>query len=336
MSWGRPRIDKIRGMRHFLTAQIKGNAVKKGRLLNEARAWGSGLLRGRRALADADLNIRYAEVHGIRLRYVHSPGAGQPLLFCNGIGANLELVLPFIEAMRSTSIVAFDVPGCGGSPTARFWPSFPVYARLAVGLLDHLGLLGPFNVAGVSWGGGLAQTIARDYPKRVSRLILMATAPGVPMFPGRLSAHLKMITPQRYLSRTFMARNAATLYGGELRNRPDRAIEYSRFTRAPTRMAYLQQLAAISLFSSWPWLHRIRCPALVLNGDDDPLIRTINARLLAALLPRGHLELIKGGGHLFMLFSAHETARLIQNFITSSAAEADAALSQTIARMAWS
>ena len=310
--------------------------MKRGRLLEEARVWGSGLERGRKALAAAHLDTGHAEIHGVRLRYVRSHGEGPPLLLCNGIGANLELTLPFIEAMAGVPIVAFDVPGCGGSPSASFWPSFPVYAKFAVGLLDQLGYDGRFDVAGVSWGGGLAQTIARDYPQRVGRLILMATSAGAPMFPGRLSALLKMVTPQRYLSRTFMARNAATIYGGELRRRPDLAIEFSHFTRAPSTRAYLQQMAAISQFSGWTFLHRVRCPALVLNGDDDPLIRTVNARLLAMLLPHGRLQLVRGGGHLFMLFSAEETARLIREFMVASAADADAALRRARPALAWS
>ena len=309
--------------------------MKLGRQLEEARAWGSGLGHGRKALASAKLDIAHAEVHGVRLRYVRSQGEGPPLLFCNGIGANLEMALPFIQAMDGIPIVAFDVPGCGGSPAARFWPSFSTYAKFAVGLLDQLGLDGRFDVAGVSWGGGLAQTIARDYPQRVGRLILMATSAGAPMFPGRLSALLKMVTPQRYLSRSFMARNAATIYGGELRRRPDLAIEFAHFTRAPTRSAYLQQLAAISQFSGWTFLHQVRCPALVLNGDDDPLIRVVNARLLAALLPNGRLQVLKGGGHLFMLFNAEETARLIREFIATSTADADAAIRQAQLSPAW-
>ncbi len=98
---------------------LGGNIVKLGRRLEEARAWGSGLERGRKALASAKVDIGHAEVHGVRLRYVHSPGEGQPLLFCNGIGANLEMALPFIQAMDGMPIVAFDVPGCGGSPAAK-------------------------------------------------------------------------------------------------------------------------------------------------------------------------------------------------------------------------
>ncbi|MDO9453484.1 MAG: alpha/beta fold hydrolase [Stagnimonas sp.] len=282
---------------------------------DQARVWGSGLERQRRALADADMEVGHVEVRGVRLRYAMTPGTGEPLLFCNGIGANLELMLPLLKALEGQRVIVFDVPGAGGSEPATFCPSFSAYAQFAVGVVDALGHTGRFIVAGVSWGGGLAQQIAHDYPQRVSRMVLMATGAGFPMVPGRLSALLRMTTPQRYLSRTFMARNAAVLYGSELRGRPDFAIDYASLTRAPKTKTYLQQLAAISRFSSFPWLHRIRCAALVMIGDDDPIVRPINARLLAALLPKGQLHVVRGGGHLFMLLRAEQTAGTVAAFL---------------------
>src|ERR1700746_2006855 len=55
-----------------------------------------------------------------------------------------------------------------------------------------------FDVAGVSWGGAMAQQIAHQCPKNVRRLILAATAPGVTMVPGRPSVLMKMASPRRY------------------------------------------------------------------------------------------------------------------------------------------
>lgn len=75
-----------------------------------------------------------------------------PLLMFNGIGANLELAFPFIEALDDTTAVIFDVPGVGGSPmpTVPYRPS--TLARLARELLEHLGF-DSCDVLGVSWGG---------------------------------------------------------------------------------------------------------------------------------------------------------------------------------------
>ncbi len=43
--------------------------------------------------------------------------AGVPLLLINGIGASLELLAPFVDALDpALEVISFDVPGVGGSP----------------------------------------------------------------------------------------------------------------------------------------------------------------------------------------------------------------------------
>jgi pimeloyl-ACP methyl ester carboxylesterase len=71
-------------------------------------------------------------------------------------------------------------------------------------------------------------------------------------------------------------------------------------------------------FSSLPWLHRLRCPALIICGDDDPLIHLGNGHLLAKLIPRAKLHVMRGGGHLFMTMRSEETAELLNTWIESA------------------
>ena len=56
---------------------------------------------------------------------------GLPLLLFNGIGANLELCFPFMEAMPEKEIVIFDVPGVGRSEMSWRPRRFSGLARLA-------------------------------------------------------------------------------------------------------------------------------------------------------------------------------------------------------------
>jgi hypothetical protein len=52
-----------------------------------------------------------------------------------------------------------------------------------------------------------------------------------------------------------------------------------------TRTAlYLYQLLARAGWTSLPWLWSLQQPTLVLSGSDDPLVRPINGRILAALI----------------------------------------------------
>jgi pimeloyl-ACP methyl ester carboxylesterase len=83
---------------------------------------------------------------------------------------------------------------------------------------------------------------------------------------------------------------------------------------APSGRGYFYQLLAAWGWSSLPWLWLIRQPTLVIHGKDDPIVPIINAHVVASLIPHARMEEIDDG-HLFMLTSAEETARLIDNFL---------------------
>ena len=57
-------------------------------------------------------------------------------------------------------------------------------ARLAKHLLDHLGH-DKVDVSGVSWGGGLAQQFAKQYPRICRKLVLVSTSSGWTMVLGK-------------------------------------------------------------------------------------------------------------------------------------------------------
>ncbi len=82
----------------------------------------------------------------------------------------------------------------------------------------------------------------------------------------------------------------------------------------PSPRGYLYQMLAIRGWSSLPWLWRIRVPARVPRGHGDPIIPTINARVMASPLPRARLVDIDDR-HLFMPTSAEETAGCPRDFL---------------------
>ena len=132
-----------------------------------------------------DMQIDHADIGGRRIRYgVHiGDRARPPLLLLNGLGANIELAEPFIDALPGRTVAIFDVPGVGGSPMPRLPYRPSGIATLAAGLLDHLGYA-EADVLGVSWGGAIAQQFAHDHARRCRRLVLAATSPGALMVPG--------------------------------------------------------------------------------------------------------------------------------------------------------
>ena len=233
-----------------------------------------------------------------------------------GLGGNIEMWQPLTDELGDFQTIAFDAPGMGESDTPR-WPlSIRSLARVALGVIDRLGL-SKVDVIGVSYGGAIAQELAFRYPDRVRRLVLAATSYGVGSVPGRARALGMLLTPYRYYSRSHLEAIAPRLYGGRIAREPEllRRHAYARLGHAPSWRGYLWQLASIAGWSSLPFLHRIRAPVLLLAGDDDPIIRVTNARVMTALLRDSRLHVIHGGGHLFLIDEAPESARLIREFL---------------------
>ena len=265
-------------------------------------------------IVDKDFESQQVRIHGLLIRVgVHRrKGNAIPLLLFNGIGASMELLQPFIDEMRDTTVVCFDIPGAGDSEAPPYPWRFSKHADLANRILNHFGF-GQVNVLGISWGGALAQQFARQFPGRTERLVLAATSPGQLMVPARMSVLVRMSNPLRYFSAAYMQEIAPKIYGGSLRTNKLRAKEHASKMKPPSIKGYYYQMLSMLGWSSLPWLHKLQMPTLVLAGDDDPIIPLINARILAARIPNSRLRVVDCG-HLFLLTRARVLAPEIERF----------------------
>ncbi|WP_244807571.1 poly(3-hydroxyalkanoate) depolymerase [Caballeronia zhejiangensis] len=266
------------------------------------------------------MKIQSVDLDGqlIRVGIRRANSALPPLLIFNGIGANLELLEPFVEALGDVEVIIFDVPGVGGSPTPRKPYRFSTLCVLTDKLLTEICYDGPVDVLGVSWGGALAQQFARRYPKRCRRLVLAATTPGVIMFPARLSVLLKMLGPRRYRDPVFLEKVGAEIYGGAYRRDPQLLKEHGHHIRTPNGRGYIYQLLALWGWSSLLWLRRLPQPTLVIHGDDDPIVPLINAKIIAACVRCSTLHVIDDG-HLFLVTQTDRVAGLVRDFLQRQA-----------------
>jgi poly(3-hydroxyalkanoate) depolymerase len=265
------------------------------------------------------MQISLHDVDGQTLRVGVRRGddARPPLLLFNGIGANIELLEPFLDALDGPRAIVFDVPGVGGSPSPRLPYRPSTIARLAAQLLEQLEYE-RVDVLGISWGGALAQQFAFQERRYCRRLVLAATSPGHLMVPGKLSVLLKMATPRRYKDPDYMQRIAGDVYGGALRGAPELAREHLRHVRWSSDYGYYLQLFAGFGWSSLPWLRSLPQPTLIMAGTDDPIVPVVNARILARLIPNARLVTIDDG-HLFLVTSAHDAAEIISEFLGNAA-----------------
>jgi poly(3-hydroxyalkanoate) depolymerase len=266
--------------------------------------------------------MRILRIGGRALRVAVREGTSDrpPLLLCNGIGASLELLQPFVDALDPRrGVIRFDMPGIGGSPAPVLPYHLAASAPLLAGLLDQLGYP-QADVLGISWGGGLAQQFALSRPDRVRRLVLVATGPGALMVPGHPRVLLRMLTPRRHRDPGYAARIAGELYGGSARKNPAVARDLLHATtRLGPARGYYYQLISSAGWTSLPRLPRLRQPTLILAGDDDPIIPLVNGRIMHRLIPQSELH-IYNGGHLELAADAERIAPVVEAFLDADLA----------------
>lgn len=248
-----------------------------------------------------------------------------PLLICNGIGASTSLLNSFVEALHKSNpdieIITYDNPGCGNSSTPMFPYRFSGLAKIVDQMLEKLGYK-EVDVLGLSWGGFAASQFTYDFPKRVRKLILCATATGCTSIPPSLKVLSLMSSPRRYTDSSYMAEIAPELYGGAFRTDPKLAIMYAQKMQEDKSgnkgngLGYKFQQLAICWWSSMWMLPFIKQPTLLINGSDDPLINPVNMKVMDSLMPNSKLHTILDGGHLFLLTHLEEVTPIIEKFLS--------------------
>jgi poly(3-hydroxyalkanoate) depolymerase len=266
------------------------------------------------------MNAELRWARGVNLHVDVQPGEGTPLLLCNGIGANLELLQPVVDSLaqqqgRRIPTIRFDMPGTGGSPTTRLPRRMPKLARMLRDLVTGLGY-DEVDVLGISWGGALAQEFARRNPKLCRRVVLCATSMGMVMVPANPAVLLTLASPARYFRPSRMRSLGARIYGGGFGSDPVVAARFAAATRAPDPIGYYWQILAGAGWTSAHYLPWLRQPVLLIAGDDDPIIPTINARMMSSLLRHATVHIVHGGGHLALLTHAGELVPLIHDFLS--------------------
>lgn len=272
---------------------------------------------------------RMMEAGGRMLRVatwrLDAPSDHPPILFFNGIGANIEAVAPLAEQLPERGFVMFDMPGTGESPD----PTVPynpfTMSWTAKQILEQLEI-DEIDVMGVSWGGAMAQHFALQYPKTTRRLVLVATTAGMLMVPGNPAALTKMANPRRYIDPNFMNEHFQTLYGGIDRDGAEHQKDsHIGRLKPPSPRGYFYQLLAMLGWTSLPALPFLGKETLVMMGDEDQIVPLINGRILASAIPNAQLEVFRGGGHLFLLTHAEEAVASLRKFLDAPATEAELA-----------
>ena len=224
---------------------------------------------------------------GVRLWTV-TKGAGQAVMLLNGGPGCPDYLGPVAEMIDDVAqIVRFEERGCGRSDASPPY-SVETSVRDLEAVRRHYGVT-RWVIGGHSWGPNLALAYALKYPAHVSGLLCLSG--------GRIH-------------------NDRTWHEQYRRLRDDEfRLEFS----TPPNMEVNKQVnASWNAYVQRPHLlrdiARLDVPALFLYGDED-IRPSWPTEQLAALLPKGHFEIVKGAHHYPWLTHPEEVKELLRGFL---------------------
>ena len=237
-------------------------------------------------------------------RELGKQNGGTPVVFLVHLAAVLDNWDPrIIDGIAAKHhVIAFDNRGIGtssGSPSN----SMEQMADDAITFIKAMGLQ-QVDLLGFSMGGMIAQEIVLKEPQRVRKMILAGTGPaggeGISSVAGVANYDLLrgLLTgqdPKQYLffTRTPNGIEAGKAFLARLQERTeqrDKDISVS---------AYIAQLQALRAWGQKlpADLSVVKQPVLVVNGEQDRMVPTVNTHDLARRLPNSTLIIYPDAGH---------------------------------------
>jgi len=263
-----------------------------------------GKLRAFRTVADQ--TVPFAKIGELEF-YFERAGAGPPLLFISGSGADLRVKPNQMDGPlpKAFDVLSYDQRGLGRTSKPDLPYTMADYADDAARLMDFAGWKSA-KVLGVSFGGMVAQEFVLRHPEKVERLVLACTSPGGAggaSYPFHEIEHMGREERARFL----MAVNDTRRDAAWQKANPEMYEQFvamasaDPFADEPGRaMGYHRQLAARAALDTYDRLPQIDCPVMIAAGRFDGIALPAAQERMAARIKGSRLQFFDGG-HMFMI-----------------------------------
>ncbi len=226
-------------------------------------------------------------------------GDGPVLVLLHGLGGSRLSWEPQLAGLASVyRVVAWDMPGYGASSALGGAVTFTKLADAVAGFLDVIGTEAA-HVAGISFGGMIAQYFAARYPSRVLSLTLLSTSPAFGLdgsTPDQWRAARLAALDDGREPVDFADQLLASIAGSHISSEA-MAGQRAAMARVPGR-AMRSSIDCLVTHDSRALLPTIAAPTLCMVGELDQETPVAYAFALADLIPHARLVVVPQAGHL--------------------------------------
>ena len=238
-------------------------------------------------------------------------GEGAPFVYLHSTLGESFMWLPFYQAWaKQFRVLVPTHPGFGKSGGLEQIDTIEDVAFHYVELFDALGL-DEVILGGVSLGGWIAAEFAVRWPERVKKLWL-CNAPGLWVDDTELGDLFRVMYDRDAVRRLLFHDPDGHMARLVIQEEPDE----EKLLAAYQNMTALARLVWERPYSpKLPQrLHRIKCPVLLVWGENDKLVPPSYGRAYQKHLPSAELKLIADCGHLPMFEREGEFVETVAKF----------------------
>lgn len=273
---------------------------------------------------------QYVEAKGIRFAYRRfGKTSGVPLVFNQHFTGTMDHWDPAVTdgLAQDREVILFNNAGVSSS-TGEVPTTFAEMGANAVAFIRALGLK-QVDVLGFSIGGFVAQEITLQAPDLVRRLVLVGTGPRGGQNMATLTPEAQAIFGASYsvaeeiwLKVHFTESDASQAAGREFLQRFLRRVE-NRDPEVNEKVAPAQ-IEAIGKWGeqregAYDYLATIQQPTLVINGDTDVIIYSINSWILQQNIPNAQLIIYPDANHGSQYQYPVRFVRHVSDFLSEAA-----------------
>lgn len=245
---------------------------------------------------DAGRIPEHLTIRGERIAFRRA-GSGPPVLLIHSLGTSSALWHSTLAALATTcTAVAMDCRGHGAS-TNHGGFTLTSTAQDGLDLMTALGFE-RFSYVGISMGGLIGVTLNSFAPQRLRAMVLADSYASVGFAgPARLEATRTAlaVTPMADFARTYVAQTLRSATAAEIH------AETTNLIASVSTDTYLQTLEAILLADVSALLTLVKCPTLVMVGDEDLRTPASMSKVLVDSIDGAVLSIVPAAGHLAVL-----------------------------------
>ena len=261
----------------------------------------------------------HIQLNNIKLFYIKEGEGKEVIIFSHGLLWSHKMFMDQVEFLKKKyTVIAYDHRGQGQSEVNDSTIDMDILTEDVLELIDKL-VGQPVHFAGLSMGGFVGMRLAARYPEKVKSLILLETsanAEPVENLPKYkfLNGIVKLFGVVPMVASKVMPIMFAQSWLENPKNK-DAYIKWIKELQSNKKTITKSVEAVIFRKGVEEEIRNIKCPTMVVVGDEDVATKPEKAKFIQMAIPNATLHMVPGAGHSSCIEKPEEINRLIDDWL---------------------